>query len=168
MPALWIHVASFTQGNSVRFLSFRNPSEGAVNHRHPLPCTRRMAADKAPFSAARRTLFAPLHWMYHPVGLSFVPKQTENGAQLRSWITLATRDHSTLFVNLQELKPYKLNRTGLANYLLPDKTTIKCSLILIVALWLFSVKKIYICRLDLHYTGRNKSASKTCLIRCIK
>lgn len=55
MPALWIHVSSFTQGNRCVFfrpppplpVSVSSPSQGAVNHRRPLPNVRRMAADKA-------------------------------------------------------------------------------------------------------------------------
>lgn len=96
MPALWIHVASFTRGNSVCSLSFRNPSQGAVNHRNPLPCMRRMAADKALLSAD------PGPWMHHLVGLCCAPKGREKGAQLRGWITFTARHRRTSAVSRQE------------------------------------------------------------------
>lgn len=88
---------------SLCFLSFRNPSEGAVNHRHPLPCTRRMAADKALFSAAKRTLRPrPLDVSPHRP-FSFVPKQTENGAELRSWGSVAPGLYTSVWINFTVL-----------------------------------------------------------------
>lgn len=77
---------------SLCFLSFRNPSEGAVNHRHPLPCARRMAADKAPVLGCEAHTQTPTTgWITSagPFSAPFVPKQTENGAELKSWFTFA-------------------------------------------------------------------------------
>lgn len=89
MPALGIHVESFTGKNVECLVPLRNPGDGARNHHHPADPSAGWRLTKPGGENADR-------WMYPIVGLFFVPAHTHARAHAHTQRKRVTTEEESL------------------------------------------------------------------------